>query len=92
MSTDRRQALHELVEALPDLEIEAARRALEELMARADPALDETPQTRADRRMLETGRLKRIPTREDILNRPKPPRERLPGKMASETLLEDRGE
>jgi hypothetical protein len=92
MSADARQMLHELIDELPDIEIKCAREALAELLARSAPIPGEDPQARVDRRMLETGRLQRIPTREDILNRPTFKRERLSGKMASETLIEDRGE
>jgi hypothetical protein len=92
MSADGRQKLHELIDALPDDDVQSAREALEQLMQRAAIQLGEDAQARVDRRMLESGLLLSIPSRADMLDPPKIRRERLPGKMASETLLEDRRE
>ncbi|MBT3270180.1 hypothetical protein HN371_23745 [Candidatus Poribacteria bacterium] len=90
MSVSSRRSLHELIEALPDAEIEAARRALQEPLERATLGTLEDAQARVERRLLEAGQLAKIPRREDILGRPKTPRPRLSGKTIAETIIEER--
>lgn len=90
MSTPPRETLYKLIEALPEAEIETARKALEELLERATRRSREDAQARVERKLLETGRIAKVPRREDILNRPNVPRPRLSGKPISQTIIEDR--
>jgi len=90
MSLHPREALQKLVDTLPEEELEPARKALEELLARATERPREDAQARVDRQLLATGRLSHIPRREDILNRPKTPRPRMSGKPISQTIIEER--
>ncbi len=90
MAVSPREALQKLVDTLPDEELEPARKALEELLERAAGRSRDDAQARVDRQLLATGRLSKIPRREDILNRPKTPRPRLSGKPISQTIIEER--
>lgn len=90
MSVAVRDELRALVEALPEQELEPARKALRELIERASEVGSEDVEAQVDRQMLEEGLLETIPRQEDILRRPKTPRPRMPGKPVSETLIEDR--
>ncbi|MEO2004459.1 MAG: hypothetical protein ABGY41_10195 [Candidatus Poribacteria bacterium] len=85
-----REALQKLVDTLPEEEVESARKALEELLERSTDRAREDAQERVDRQLLATGRLSKIPRREDILNRPKTPRPRMSGKPISQTIIEER--
>jgi len=90
MSVAVRDELRKLVDALPDEELETARDALTELLRRAAENATESIEAKVDRRMLEGGLMEAIPRREDILNRPKASRPRMPGKPVSQTLIDDR--
>ena len=90
MSVAVRDELRKLVDALPEEELETARDTLTELLRRAAENATESIEAKVDRRMLEVGLMEAVPLREDILNRPKTSRPRIPGKPVSQTLIEDR--
>jgi actin-like ATPase involved in cell morphogenesis len=81
-----REALHRMVDELPDTVLRAARRALEALT----PERSHDRQERLDRWMVQTGRMARIPRREHAMTTRPISRLRIAGSPVSETLLEER--
>ena len=86
MAPATRQRLRELIDALPDCDLEMAQAALERLLAE-----DEESRTAAyHQRLLELGVVRRIPRAEDIRR----PRDfqpiRFDGEPLSETIIKER--
>ena len=86
MAAVTRAELQQLLDALPDEDLEAARNAIQRL--RDERARDDI--SPYHRRLLEAGVVSRIPRREDR-ERPRTFKPiRLEGKSVSDTILEDR--
>lgn len=86
MSTATREELRHLIAQLLESDLDAARDALQGLLLDRDERL----QAECDRRMLESGRLERVPTPQDMrMTRPHMPI-RIGGKPVSETIIEER--
>jgi len=86
MTTVTREDVHDAVEKLPQERLWAAYRALEHLIQEREGALQEE----CDRRMLQEGLLRRVPSGDETRQARTFQPIRVEGKPVSQTLIEER--
>jgi hypothetical protein len=91
MATEYRVELRRMVDALPEGELRPAYEALAALLAAARGAVGEDAQARVDRRLLETGRLDKMPIRDYLRDNPRTPRPSIAGGPVAQTIIDERG-
>jgi len=91
MATAYRVELRRMVDDLPEAELRSAYEALAALLAKARGDSEEDAQARVDRRLLETGRVDRMPLQNYLADNPRTPRPRISGGPVSQTIIDERG-